>query len=124
MDSYTDTPKRILITEDEKPLLHALVLKLEHEGYVVDTARDGNECLELLQKETYDVLLLDMIMPNMDGYEVLEFIQEHTIATRILVLSNLSQDEDVQRALKLGADKFYVKANVSLATIVNDIRNL
>lgn len=120
----TDFVKKILIAEDEKPLLHALTLKLQHEGFIVEPTTDGKECIALLQKDDYDVILLDLIMPNVDGFQVMEYLQKHSKNIHILVLSNLSQDEDVQRAFQLGAEKFYVKANTALSAIVTDIKAL
>ncbi|MBT6757368.1 MAG: response regulator, partial [Candidatus Jacksonbacteria bacterium] len=63
--------KRILIVEDEKPMGHALELKLESEGFEVSTASNGVEALEVLEKETFNLVLLDLVMPKKDGFEVL-----------------------------------------------------
>lgn len=120
----TEFVKKILIAEDEKPLLHALTLKLQHEGFIVETASDGHECIAALQQDDYGILLLDLIMPTVDGFQVMEHLQKHPKSIHIFVLSNLSQDEDVQRAFQLGAEKFYVKANTALSTIVTDVKAL
>lgn len=114
---------KVLIAEDEKPLAHALTLKLQHEDFEVVSVGNGRDCMQELEKNYYDVLLLDIIMPDMDGFQTLERLRGWEIKPRIFIVSNLSQQEDVDRALSLGAEKFYVKANTSLATIVDDIKN-
>ena len=117
-----DNQKRILIVEDEKPLSHALSLKLEHEGFTVTVADNGQECLNLLEKETFDVLLLDLIMPEMDGFQVLEQLQQKPNRPATFVLSNLSQHEDEERVLELGARKFFIKSDTPLTTIVEEVK--
>lgn len=117
-----DNQKRILIVEDEKPLSHALSLKLEHEGFTVTIADNGQECLNLLEKEQFDVLLLDLIMPEIDGFQVLEHLQQKESRPATFVLSNLSQHEDEERVLELGARKFFIKSDTPLTTIVEEVK--
>jgi len=113
--------KRILIVEDERPLAHALDLKLQHVGWQTTVATDGKQALTLLQEQTFDVALLDLMMPQMDGFQVLTELQKQSGAPKIFVLSNLNQPEDEKRALELGAQKFFVKADTPLATIVEEV---
>lgn len=120
----TDTAKKVLIVEDEKPLAHALQLKLEHEGYSVIVASNGRECLDLLQSQPFDVVLLDLIMPELDGFQVLEQMQKLEKRPAVFVLSNLSQHEDEERVLSLGARKFFIKSDTPLTTIINEIKTL
>lgn len=115
-------PKRILIAEDERPLAHALELKLLHEGFIVTATANGQECLELLQTQKFDVLLLDLIMPVLDGFQVLERLQQKPDKPVIIVLSNLSQHEDEERVLSLGASKFFIKSDTPLTKIIEEIR--
>lgn len=119
--------KRILIAEDEKPLAHALALKLTHEGYDVTVAADGQECVELLisnQSSQFDLLLLDLIMPVMDGFQVLQEISKIQNKPAVFVLSNLSQQEDEKRALEAGAKKFFIKSDTPLTTIVEEVKTI
>jgi len=116
--------KSVLITEDEKPLAHALQLKLEHEGFAVTVAADGQECLNLIKKQQFDVLLLDLIMPVMDGFQVLAELRELPHAPAVFVLSNLSQHEDEDRVLEMGALKFFIKSDTPLTTIVNEVKQI
>ena len=115
--------KRVLIVEDEKPLSHALELKLKHEGFAVTTAFNGQECLNLIDSQQFDVVLLDLMMPVMDGFQVLEQLQQKQNKPAVFVLSNLSQHEDEERVLALGARKFFIKSDTPLTTIVEEVKS-
>ena len=115
-------PKKILIVEDEKPLSHALELKLQHEGFATTVAHNGQECLDHVEHDTYDVVLLDIMMPVMDGFQVLEQLQHKPNRPVTFVLSNLSQREDEARALELGARKYFIKSDTPLAIIVEEVK--
>lgn len=113
--------KRILVVEDERPLARALQLKLEKEGMSVTVASDGEEGLSYLEKEEYDLVLLDLIMPKMDGFSVLNALREKGIKARVVVLSNLGQQEDIDKAKELGAEDFFVKSDMPIADVVKYI---
>lgn len=113
--------KKILILEDEKPLAHALELKLSHEGFDVVTTDNGEICLSLLEKEKFDLLLSDLIIPGVDGFGVLEFIKTKKINVPVIIMTNLNQEEDKQRSYDLGAVDFFVKSNSTLSQIVEAI---
>lgn len=114
--------KKILIIDDEKPLLRALELKLSHAGFEVRTAGNGSEALHFVETETLDLILLDLLMPKMDGYAFLKKLQEANIHTPIIVLSNLGQREDFEKAKALGALEFFVKSDIPVADIVERIK--
>ncbi len=116
--------KKILVTEDEKPMAKALALKLNHEGFEAQEAHNGEEALDLLAKEKFDLMLLDLMMPRMDGFSVLEKIKEAGYTTKVIVTSNLSQEEDRKRAKDLGAIDYFVKSDTPLNKIVEYIKNL
>lgn len=116
--------KHILIVEDEKPLSHALQLKLEHEGFVVTAASDGQECLDLIDAGQFDIVLLDLIMPVLDGFQVLEQLKKKPKMPAVFVLSNLSQHEDEERVLQLGARKFFIKSDTPLTLIVEEVKKV
>jgi DNA-binding response OmpR family regulator len=115
--------KRILIVEDEKPLAHALQLKVTHEGYDVNVALTGDEGLKAALEGKYDLILMDLIMPGMDGFTVLTQLKEKHLKTKVIVLSNLGQDEDRKRAADLGAVDYFVKANTPIADIITKINS-
>ncbi|HSW65634.1 MAG TPA: response regulator [Bacillota bacterium] len=114
--------KHILIVEDEKPLAHALQLKLEHDGYKVSVASNGQECLDAVATGEFDVVLLDLMMPIMDGFQVLQQLQAKPKRPSVIVLSNLSQREDEQRVLALGAKKYFIKSDTALSVIIDEIK--
>lgn len=119
-----DISKAVLVVEDEKPLSHALELKLQHEGFTVTVASNGREALELIGNQHFDVVLLDLIMPDIDGFQVLEKLKSIPEAPTVFVLSNLSQHEDEEKVLSLGARKFFIKSDTSLTTIIDEVKQV
>lgn len=115
--------KRILVVEDEKPLNQILSLKLTHEGYQVDSAFNGESGLEMITNNEYDLVLLDLITPVMDGFGVLEQLQGKLNSPPIIVLSNLGQVEEKQRSEELGAAGFFIKADTPLSDVVSIVKN-
>lgn len=114
--------KKILIVEDEHPLAKALSLKLTTSGFQSKIAANGEEGLSILKKEKFDLILLDLIMPKMDGFAFLSEIKKRKIKTKVLVTTNLSQTEDLQRAKELGATDYIVKSAASLTSIIDSIK--
>jgi DNA-binding response OmpR family regulator len=116
--------KKILVIEDERPLARALELKLQHEGFEVVTLHDGESAVDAVKKDTYDLILLDLMMPKMDGFAVLKEFQNQNLKTPTIVISNLSLEVDRKKVLELGASDLLVKSNTPLAEIVNRINSL
>lgn len=116
--------KRILIIEDEKPLSHALKLKFSHEGYDVAVAEDGEEGLKLAKEQSFDLILVDIIMPKLDGFAVLSALKETGNKSTIIVLSNLGQQEDIEKAKKLGVKDYMVKSNTPISRIVEVVNTI
>lgn len=118
------TGKKILILEDEKPLARAMELKLGHEGYEVKTLSCGEGAVSLLETGEYGILICDLVMPKIDGFQVLQDIKENKIKIPIkIVLTNLSQAEDEKRVRALGATEFFVKSDTPLSKIVEYVKN-
>lgn len=115
--------KKILIIEDEKPLAHALELKMTHEGYETTVASTGREGLEKASSGDYDLILLDLILPEVDGFAILEGLKSKKLKPIVVVLSNLGQDEDRKRAEEFGVKNYLVKSNVPLADIVKVVKS-
>lgn len=113
--------KRILIIEDEKPMARALELKLAHAGFDAISAPDGESGLAMLETQSVALILLDLVMPKVDGFKVLEALKEKKNKTPVMVLTNLSQEEDEKRAKALGAEEFFIKSNTPIATIVEKV---
>lgn len=117
--------KRILIAEDEKPLARALELKLTHAGFTVQVVNNGADALtSIAAGPPFDLMLLDLIMPKVDGFTVLQTLHDQRATVPVIVLSNLSQEEDAKKAKRLGAKEFFVKSNTPIASIVTYIHQL
>ena len=115
---------RILLAEDDRFLRKAAEATLRQNGFTVLTAVDGEEALRLARAEAPDLVLLDLIMPKMQGFEVLRTLKQDpaTAEIPVIVLSNLGQDSDVQRALEAGAAAYLIKANLPLHDLVLRVR--
>lgn len=113
----------ILLVEDERSLSGVLGYELKRSNFDVEFAYDGEEALEKLEKIKPDLILLDLILPKINGFDVLEKIKQDfdTRLIPVIVLSNLGSDDDIKRAIKLGAVDYYVKAQHPLLEIVEKI---
>lgn len=118
----SDNKKRILIAEDEKPLARAISLKLEIEGFATDIVYTGEEVEKKLTMQKYDLILLDLMMPRLDGFSVIEKMKTAEQKIPIIVMSNLSQETDQSRALKAGAVAYFIKSDIKLFEVVAFIK--
>jgi len=116
--------KKILIVEDERPLAHALELKMGHEGFETKACLSGAEGLKEALTGEYDLMLLDLIMPEVDGFTILKDLQSKSVKTPVIVLSNLGQDEDRAKAKGFGVTDYFVKANTPIADIVRRVKEI
>ncbi len=116
-----ENAKKILIVEDEKPMAKALELLLNHQGYVTCAVFNGQEALDELKRTTYDLMLLDLIMPVMDGLSTFEALHAQSSSIPVIMMANLAKEEDVERANELGARDFIIKSNTPIAEIVERI---
>ncbi|MDQ5952160.1 MAG: two-component system, OmpR family, response regulator [Patescibacteria group bacterium] len=115
---------KILIADDTVAIADVFKMKLETSGFSAAVAKDGNEVLKALETETFDLILLDLMMPNLDGFGVLEAMQQKGIKIPVIVTSNLGQPEDVERVKKLGAVDYFLKADVPLSEMVERIKKI
>lgn len=120
------TAKRILLAEDDRFLRKAAETTLRRSGFTVLTAVDGEEALRLARAEGPELILLDMIMPKLQGFEVLRILKEDpaTAPIPVIALSNLGQEQDVRQALEAGAAAYLVKANISLQDLVKRVEEV
>jgi DNA-binding response OmpR family regulator len=109
--------KKILIVEDEKPLASALNLKLKASGFDTHVVYNGDGALKAVGEGTYDLMLVDIMMPRRDGFSVLEELQKLENPTPAFVMSNLGQEEDIRHAKSLGAKEYIIKSNTPLSAI-------
>src|SRR5688572_15312220 len=115
---------KILIVEDDQFLILAYRKKLGISGHDVDVAHDGEEALVILQTDRPDIILLDLLMPNMDGFELLAKIKqaEGLKDIPIIVASNLSDSDYVERAKALGAADYVVKSDLTMEDLLSKIQ--
>jgi CheY-like chemotaxis protein len=114
---------KILLIEDDKFLRRACEVGLKKRGFSVITANDGEEGLQKARAESFDLILMDMLMPKLSGMETLEALKkdEQTRKTPVVILSNSSLDTDMQRAMELGAAGYMVKASLSLQELGDQV---
>jgi len=120
------TMKKILFVEDEQTLQKALKEVLEKEGYNVLPASNGEEGLSSAKEQKPNLILLDLILPKMDGFEVLKNLKADNECREIpvIVLTNLEGSSDVGRAIELGATTYLVKAQYSLDEVTKKIKEV
>jgi len=116
--------KKILVIEDDRSLQNALVEIITQEGFESESALDGEEGLAKAKTFGPDLILLDIILPKKDGFEVLSGIKKDEALKNIpvLILTNLEEVDNVQKALDLGATNYMVKSDFSLKDVVEKIR--
>ncbi len=116
--------KKILIIEDEEVLLGLLQERLVQEGYQVDIAKDGQEGLEKIRKFKPDLILLDIIMPKMGGFEVMEEVNkdEELKIIPIIIVSNSGQPVELERAKKLGVKDWLIKTDFDPQEVIDKVK--
>lgn len=117
---------KVLIVEDEPMLAEMYSTKFTMEGFAVEKALDGAAGLEKAKLTKPDVILLDIIMPKLDGFSVLKSLKEDPALKDlpVILLTNLGQEEDIRKGKKLGANDYFVKANHSPQEIVEKVRTI
>lgn len=124
MDAAQQKPK-VLIIEDNLDILEMYQMKFTNEGFDVQIAADGEKGILAAVDFKPDIILLDLLMPNMDGFQVLKAIRENTgLTVKIVVLSNLGQQDQIQKAFQLGATEYMVKANYQPSEVVQKVRDM
>lgn len=118
--------EKILIIEDDRFIAKMYQTKLSLEGYTVDVAENGTVGLDKIKSMSPDLVLLDIIMPEMDGFGVLEAIRddETVNSTPVIVMSNLGQEDHLKRARALGAKDYIVKSQLTPMDVVKKIKEV
>jgi CheY-like chemotaxis protein len=116
--------KKILVVENVRVLVEALRAKLSKDGYEVKAVLDGEQALELLNRELFDVIILDLVMPHVDGFAVLREMKKRNITTPVIVASNLGEQEQINYAKALGATDYIVKSDTPLVEIIDRIKKI
>jgi len=118
--------QKILVAEDDKLLASAYKIKLEREGYSVMLVGNGVELVKNIESFVPDLIILDLIMPQTDGFQILDYLKksDRWKNVPVLVASNLSQSEDIVKATKMGADDYIIKSGLSMKDLGNKIKTL
>ena len=118
--------KSILLVEDDEFLAELYATKLNLEGFEVALAMDGEKGLKLAKESPPDLVLLDIILPKMDGFEVLKELKadDTTKKVPVILLTNLSQKDEVQKGLSLGANDYLIKAHFMPSEVVQKIKQI
>ena len=117
---------KILLIEDDPFLLSMYTTKFELENFQVEAAEDGEKGLELALETNPDIILLDILMPKMNGFEVLEKlkIDAKTKDVPVILLTNLNQKDEIERGMSLGADDYLIKAHFMPTEVVDKIKKV
>lgn len=117
---------KILLVEDDEFLRDICKRKLEKEGFTVSLAVDGNEAMKKIMEEKFELILLDVILPGIDGFEILKRTKAdpNKSSTPIVMLTNLGQTSDVEKGFSLGADDYIVKAHFTVGEIIEKIKEV
>lgn len=117
---------KIIIIEDDTILLKTLSLQLQQGEYEVLSAKDGASGIELIKQEKPDLILLDLMMPKIDGYELLSLVRKNNDVkdTKCIMLTNLGQEENKEKAEKLGIEYYFVKATTNLDILMKKIEEV
>ena len=118
--------KKILIVEDDKFLRELIARKLTDEGFDIVEAVDGEDGIKKIKETKPDLVLLDLILPSIDGFEDLSRVKGDVSLTSIpiIILSNLGQKEEVEKGLELGAVDYLIKAHFTPGEIIEKIKNI
>lgn len=114
----------ILIAEDEEFIASLYKLELERHGAAVTIVANGKEALDAIEKDSFDVLLLDLMMPVVDGFQVLERLREKNINLPTIILTNLYQNVDQKKCEELGAKDYVIKADVDAPDVWERVQKL
>lgn len=118
-------PKRILLVEDDDALANVYTTRLQAEGFEVRRVNNGEDALATALSYHPDLVLLDVMMPKVSGFDVLDILRNtpETANLKIIMLTALSQDSEKQRAESLGVDDYLVKSQVVIADVIERIRH-
>ena len=114
---------KVVVADDDRMLRKAAETSLRRHGFDVTTASDGEEALQLIRSERPDIIVLDLIIPKIQGFDVLQTLKQDALTSSIpvIVLSSLAQEQDKQEALNLGAVAYFNKSTFSLSELVNQV---
>ena len=118
--------KHILLVEDDPFLIDIYTTKMKESGFVVEVASDGESALRKIKEKTPSLVILDIVLPQLDGWEILRQIKSDPKLKKIkiIILSNLGQKEEVEKGVELGATKYLIKAHYTPSQVVEEIKQI
>lgn len=118
--------KKILLVEDDSFLIDIYSTKLKESGFSVEVASEGDEAVRRVKEDIFDLVLLDIVMPKLDGWEILRQIKAESKLKelKVIIISNLSQKEEVEKGMNLGAEKYLIKAHYTPSEVVKEIKEV
>jgi len=116
----------ILLVEDDPFLIDIYSTKLKESGFEVEVADDGEEIVKKIKERKPDLMVLDIVLPKIDGWEILKTVKEDpdNKDLKVMILSNLGQEEEISKGMKLGATKYLVKAHYKPSEVAEEIKKL
>lgn len=118
--------QNILLVEDDPFLIDIYTTKLKESGFSVEVASDGEEAIRKVKEKNFDLMLLDIVLPKLDGWDILRQIKADSKLKdlKIIIISNLSQKEEVERGMNLGVEKYLIKAHYTPSEVVKEIKKV
>ncbi len=118
--------KNILLVEDDPFLIDIYTTKLKEAGFFVEIAADGDTAIKKVQEKNPDLVILDIVLPQVDGWEILKQIRTNKKSKelKVIILSNLGQKEEVEKGIALGATKYLIKAHYTPSQVVEEIKKI
>ncbi len=118
--------KKILLVEDDQFLVDIYAVKLKESGFSIDVASDGEEAVKKAKKNSFDLMLLDIVLPKVDGWDVLAQIRREPKLKdlKVIIISNLGQKEDVEKGMGFGVKKYLIKAHYAPSEVIKEIKKV
>ena len=118
--------KSILLVEDDQFLIEIYTTKFKRAGFSIGNVEDGEECLRKLKEEIPDLLLMDIVLPSLNGWEILRKIKEDEVLKniKVVILSNLGEKDEIEKGIKLGATRYLVKAHYTPSEVVEEVKKI
>jgi len=118
--------EKILLVEDDPFLIDIYCTKLEEAGFKISIVKDGEKVLETTKREKPNLIILDIVLPSVDGWQILKQIKKESALkeTKIIIFSNLSQKEEIEKGLSLGADRYFIKSDYTPSQVLEEINKL
>lgn len=121
-----NSSKKILLVEDDPLLIDIYCNKIRESGFIVTVAEDGEKALQKIKEEKPDLVVLDIVLPKIDGWEIMSEIRKDKGLDnlKVVILSNLGQKGEIEKGLAMGAQKYLIKAHYTPTEIINQIKEV